>query len=77
MTNNQFASALKSPTPEASKPARAAPAPAGERGKRKHIGGYFDPALAKRLRVLASEEETTAQQLLAEALELLFRSRNV
>ena len=72
MTDNQFASALKTPAPE---PRQAARRPAAARGMRKHIGGYFDPEVSKRLRVLASEEETTVQELLAEAIERLFQSR--
>ena len=36
------------------------------------IGGHFPPTVAKQLGILAAEEETTKQQLLAEALDLLF-----
>lgn len=39
---------------------------------RKFIGGHFTPEVAKQLRLLAAEEETTTQALLEEALELLF-----
>ena len=74
MTNNKFASALKAHTP-APKPPQPAPAPSKSSGKRKHIGGYFAPEIGKRLRMLASEEETTTQDLLSEALQLLFQSR--
>ena len=42
------------------------------RVERKFIGGHFDPQIAKQLRLLAAEEETTAQVLLEDALELLF-----
>ena len=75
MTNNAFASALNkktSPTPDP--PAAARPA-AASKVKRKHIGGYFNPEVARRLRMLASEEDTTIQELLDEALRLLFESR--
>lgn len=41
----------------------------------KHIGGYFDPAVGKQMRVLAAEEETTVQALLEEALDMLFHAR--
>ena len=41
----------------------------------KHIGGYFDPAVAKQLRVLAAEEDRTITALVAEGLDLLFQSR--
>ena len=76
MTSNQFAAALKSraPAPESPTPARS-PSAAKPGGKRKHIGGYFSPAVAKQLRLLASEEETTVQELLREALTLLFAER--
>ena len=40
------------------------------------IGSYFDAAVARQLKSLAVEEDTTVQRLLAEALDLLFESRN-
>jgi hypothetical protein len=40
-------------------------------GKR-FIGGHFDPKVAKQLKLLAAEEESTLQQLMEEALDLLF-----
>ena len=78
MTNNQFASALKSraAAPEPPPPARS-PSPSKSSGKRKHVGGYFAPEVARRLRMLASEEETTVQELLTEALTLLFSKRGL
>ncbi len=36
------------------------------------IAGHFDPKVAKELKMLAVEEETTVQALLEEALQLLF-----
>ena len=36
------------------------------------IGGHFSKGVSKQLRFLAIEEETTNQELLAEALDLLF-----
>ncbi|MCY4582593.1 MAG: hypothetical protein OXE50_07345 [Chloroflexi bacterium] len=36
------------------------------------IGGHFPPSVAKQLGILAAEEETTKQELLGEALDLLF-----
>ena len=76
MTNNPFAKALQShmPAPQASPPTPS-PSPKKKSAKRKHIGGYFDPEVARSLRMLASEEETTVQELLSEALTLLFRKR--
>lgn len=42
------------------------------RDGRKLIAGHFDPKMAKQLKLLAAEEETTVQALLEEALDLLF-----
>lgn len=39
---------------------------------RKLIAGHFDPKVAKQIKLLAAEEETTVQALLEEALDLLF-----
>jgi hypothetical protein len=39
---------------------------------RRLIAGHFDPKIAKQLKLLAAEEETTVQSLLEQALELLF-----
>ena len=67
---NQFAGLLDKTS------ATSVPAPrpsAGGRGR--HIGGYFDPAVARRIKALAAEEDTTVQELVAEALDMLFRSR--
>ena len=78
MRNNQFAAALKSrsPAPEPPPPSHS-PSASKSSGKRKHVGGYFSPAVAKQLRLLASEEETTVQELLTEALTLLFSKRGL
>ena len=78
MTNNQFAAALKSraPAPQTPTPTPS-PSPAKAGVKRKHVGGYFSPDVAKQLRLLASEEETTVQELLTEALTLLFAKRGL
>ena len=78
MRNNQFAAALKSraPAPELPPPSHS-PSASKPGVKRKHVGGYFSPAVAKQLRLLASEEETTVQELLAEALSLLFAKRGL
>jgi hypothetical protein len=59
----------------------ATPAPPHERGRgsqppgrtgMKQIGGYFDPAVARQLKQLALDRETTVQGLLREALNDLF-----
>jgi hypothetical protein len=36
------------------------------------IGGHFPPDVAKHLKILAAEEDTSVQSLLEEALDLLF-----
>ena len=77
MTNTDFASALKARTPPTPDPPAPSPASPSRKVKRKHIGGYFDPEVAKRLRMLSSEEETTVQELLTEALRLLFEKRGM
>ena len=46
-------------------------------GRGTHIGGYFDPAVAKQLRRLAVDEECTLTDLVAEAVDLLFQSRGL
>jgi hypothetical protein len=85
MSTNKFANALKgtpkaeevAPEPEARPAKRAAKAqPKASPARRgKHIGGYFDPAVGRQLRVIAGEEEQTVQSLLEEALDMLFQAR--
>ena len=57
--------------PSEPEPARPRGRPPSRREKRL-IGGHFDPRVAKQLRLLAAEEDTTVQALLEEALDLLF-----
>lgn len=38
----------------------------------KLVAGHFDPKVARQLRLIAAEEDTTVQALLEEALDLLF-----
>ena len=78
MTKTGFAAAFKSSSPPSpSDPHSPVTPPPQRKTKRRHIGGYFDPEIAKRLRMLASEEETTVQELLTEALRLLFEKRGL
>jgi hypothetical protein len=52
--------------------------PAFDRPSRRNtklIGGHFSPELAKQLRVLAAEEDTTIQALLEEAIQLLLAKK--
>lgn len=50
------------------------PASAGRpsREGKRLIAGHFDPKVARQLRLLAAEDDTTIQALLEEALDLLF-----
>lgn len=54
--------------PEASAVSYTAPS---RRGK-KAVTGYFDPAVRQQLAVLAAEEDRSQNNLLAEALNMLF-----
>lgn len=87
---NKFAAALNkggSETPVEAPGAAVAdpPAPATpetpktaekpSRRQSKHIGGYFDPAVSRQLRRIALDEDSTIQDLLAEAMDMLFQSR--
>jgi hypothetical protein len=80
---SKFAAALKEkaggPINAASKPApkNAEAGRSGAREGTKHIGGYFTPQVSKQLRSLAVAEDTTVQDLLAEAMNMLFQSRGL
>lgn len=61
----------------AAKPKQAAPAAERTaakpgRASTKLIGGHFAPEISTQLRIIAAEEGTTVQNLLAEALDDLF-----
>ena len=62
--------------PEAPEEGRAAPAaryrPPSRQGK-KPVTGYYDPAVRQQLAILAAEEQRSRNDLIAEALNLLFR----
>jgi len=61
-----------SPSPATpTEPAAARGAQGGRQGT-KLIGGHFPPEISTQLRILAAEEGTTVQRLLAEALDDLF-----
>ena len=71
-----FARALKKPTekpPAGERPARTSRSRRGA----KHIGGYFPLEVSKQLRMIAALEDTSNQNLLAEALDMLFQSRRM
>ena len=48
---------------------------AASRQGRKHVGAYVPPDVARQLRVLAAQEDTSTQALIEQAIDLLFRSR--
>ena len=50
-------------------------APAPSRRGKKALIGYFDPSVSKQLKQLALDEDSTVQQLLGEALDLLSQAR--
>ncbi len=50
---------------------------AGSREGKAHIGAYLDPAYRKSLRMVQAQTDQDLQQLLAEALNDLFRKYNV
>lgn len=50
----------------------ARPAPKPGRAATKLIGGHFAPEVSTQLRIIAAEDGTTIQSLLAEALDDLF-----
>lgn len=84
MSTNKFASALKPDRhtsgggESSTRPApslRAQTRRSASSRKEKHIGGYFDPPVSKQLRLIALEEDSTVQLLLAEAIDMLFQSR--
>lgn len=60
--------------PGARPPAKAAHDRPSRRNT-KLIGGHFPPELARQLRMLAAEEDTTIQALLEEAIRLLLTKK--
>jgi hypothetical protein len=48
---------------------------AGSREGKKFIGGYFDQAVARDLKIIAAKEGDTIQGLIGEAIDLLMASR--
>ena len=71
MTENQFTQAIKKTHISG---ATQPDPPRLERGS-KHIGGYFHPGVARKLKQIALDEDTTVQALVGEALSWLLQSR--
>jgi antitoxin-like ribbon-helix-helix protein len=71
--------------PAAEAPSVSAPEPQAQpraarfyrpsRDGRRLVAGHFEPKVAKQLKLLAAEEETTVQALLEEAIDLLFMKK--
>jgi len=63
---------------KASRRASPAPAkpPASSRSGRVLIGGHFAPEVQTALKIIAAEERTTIQALLAEAINTVFAKRH-
>ena len=61
-------------TPEEARP--KTPVPPTREGK-KVISGYFDPAVKRQFAQIALNDDLSHQQVLAEALNLLFQSRGL
>ncbi len=76
--SNQFATAAKkqkkSTAPTRTDTSTTANKPSSRIGA-KHIGGYFTPEVAKQLKQIALEEDTSIQHLLAEGIDMVFHSR--
>lgn len=72
-------SARKARAPEAAKREAPAAEPARfhrpSREDKRLVAGHFDPKVAKQLKMLAVEDDTTVQALLEEALDLLFAKK--
>ena len=74
---NKFAQALKRPETVAAPEPLTGESPHARPSRRgaKHVGGYFEPQVSKQLRQIALDEDSSVQELLAEALDMLFHSR--
>lgn len=76
--SKQFANILEQNTPARGPVRRGSSGGRGSNsGRGTHIGGYFDAAVAKQLRILAVTEDVTLTDLVAEAIDLLFQSRGL
>jgi hypothetical protein len=69
--------AVSNATARAEKPTTGPKEGAGSREGKAHIGAYLDPAYRKSLRMVQAQTDQDLQQLLAEALNDLFRKYNV
>ena len=67
-TGNNYAAALQNRAPG------RRPTAASRQG-RKHVGAYVAPDVARQLRVIAAQEDTSVQALIMEGIELVFQAR--
>lgn len=56
--------------PKTERPAKKKPKPS--KAKTVHLGGYFDEAVHKQFKLLAVEEDKTIQELMREAINMVF-----
>ena len=71
--SNKFSTAMKGGPVDGAPASRATISSRGA----KHIGGYFAPEVSRQLRIIAANEDTSIQNLLAESLDMLFHSRQM
>ncbi len=50
--------------------------PASREGKR-FVGGYYDPEVARELKIIAARDDSSVQEIIGRAIELFFRSKGV
>ena len=72
MSQNKFAKAMKKPNTLSSISTDVRHLDRGS----KHIGGYFQQDVSRKLKQIALDENTTIQALLGEAIVMLLESRN-
>ena len=68
-TANNYAAALQGRAPG------RRPTAASRQGRR-HVGAYVPPDVARQLRVIAAQEDTSTQALIMEGIERVFQARS-
>jgi len=71
------AAATVEPSPPAEPVVKAKSPRRPSRLNTRHIGGHYSPTTSKMMNQLALDEDTSVQQLLAEAIDMLFHSRQL
>jgi len=66
---------LETEMPKAKAVSKISPHDRPSRKNTKHIGGYYSHDVSKQLRMIGLDEDKSVQDLLAEALDMLFQSR--